>query len=738
MGLENLKSVFNNLSENQINDIPKQAGSRDHKPAAPRIIPSKPLGNILKHSTIDPKSGLHSPISDLSEDFDSFKQTPFPKIDSVFANKSIQLKTGQSLIEDSEHTFGTQGRNKDLIEIGFLEKRQYPSPLSQGGDEPPSNIEFPIHYSKEPPYGGQNLLPQLGYSQNEDATQNNPTATSISKRQKRSDDIFQNLGQNNNLGEGEFILDNLYNHNHTARFDRPTEVPYGQTTINFNRAGIGSLANLDIKGYSGGFRKGSSASILGYGDGREPYIVNPIPKTKQEASGIGNALIQIGSNRDIFPWYQLAQDTSRLLRFYTSSAGVAFYAKEVLTSAATGFGITRPVSLISDLPELIKSPIVVGRSFSAHPIIINAPSIKATTAITVAQQAENSRIFAGQFTAPPVPMPMVGFLNFYHTSLQQPGSINLRKPLARGVEYSSLVKVGALQSSEGFSKIAFLGELQQEMHTRFTFEDPVLNKYFTPLPKDPKNAKYEPVEYVIPLKDEKSTKTNFSSIKKSVKKPAFLGLGLRKPEDIISSKYLLGTKKEGKLLDKPPLENFNAEKLSGDFYVRIKDVRSNRFTYFRGFVTGITENVSPSFTPTNYIGRSEPVYQYERTERDLSFNLRVYPANNTEFKRMYTRIERLTGLAYPEYLQDTDNLSLTRMQPPFTELYMAHIGTKTKGQFGFIKSLSYTVNDSGDWDSENSLPRLFDIAISYQILSKRSPSSSNGSLPSGKFYGEVA
>jgi len=706
MGLENLKSVFNKIGRN---------------------------------STINPAKGVDSPVSDKSQDASSFKQTPFTQIDSVFANKSIQLKTGQSLIEDSEHTFGTQGRNKDLIEIGFLEKRQYPSPLSQGGDEPPSNIEFPIHYSKEPPYGGQNLLPQLGYSQNEDATQNNPTATSISKRQKRSDDIFQNLGQNNNLGEGEFILDNLYNHNHTARFDRPTEVPYGQTTINFNRAGIGSLANLDIKGYSGGFRKGSSASILGYGDGREPYIVNPIPKTKQEASGIGNALIQIGSNRDIFPWYQLAQDTSRLLRFYTSSAGVAFYAKEVLTSAATGFGITRPVSLISDLPELIKSPIVVGRSFSAHPIIINAPSIKATTAITVAQQAENSRIFAGQFTAPPVPMPMVGFLNFYHTSLQQPGSINLRKPLARGVEYSSLVKVGALQSSEGFSKIAFLGELQQEMHTRWEpLGDNLTDKYFTPLPKDPKNAKYEPVEYVIPVTGEKSTKTNFLSIKKSVKKPAFLGLGLRKPEDIISSKYLLGTKKEGKLLDKPPLENFNAEKLSGDFYVRIKDVRSNRFTYFRGFVTGITENVSPSFTPTNYIGRSEPVYQYERTERDLSFNLRVYPANNTEFKRMYTRIERLTGLAYPEYLQDTDNLSLTRMQPPFTELYMAHIGTKTKGQFGFIKSLSYTVNDSGDWDSENSLPRLFDIAISYQILSKRSPSSSNGSLPSGKFYGVIA
>ena len=62
------------------------------------------------------------------------------------------------------------------------------------------------------------------------------------------------------------------------------------------------------------------------------------------------------------------------------------------------------------------------------------------------------------------------------------------------------------------------------------------------------------------------------------------------------------------------------------------------------------------------------------------------------------------------------------MKPPFTELYMAHIGSKQIGQFGYIKSLSYTVNESGDWDSESTLPRLFDIAISYQILNRKTTS----------------
>ncbi len=170
-----------------------------------------------------------------------------------------------------------------------------------------------------------------------------------------------------------------------------------------------------------------------------------------------------------------------------------------------------------------------------------------------------------------------------------------------------------------------------------------------------------------------------------------------------------------------------APEKKGDFYVKIKDLRTGgQILYFRGFVTGITENVNPSFTPINYIGRSEPVYTYERGERDVSFNLKVYPANYTEQKIMYEKIDRLTSLAYPKYLGTDD---LTRMQPPFTELYMAHIGTRKKGQFGFIKSISYTVNEQGDWDALRALPRYFDINISYQILSKKTPDMND------RFYG---
>ena len=178
-----------------------------------------------------------------------------------------------------------------------------------------------------------------------------------------------------------------------------------------------------------------------------------------------------------------------------------------------------------------------------------------------------------------------------------------------------------------------------------------------------------------------------------------------------------------------PLEDQTFDIQKGDFYVRIRDLRDGKFIYFRGYVTGIVENVNPSFNPTQYIGRSEDVYVYQKAERDLSFNLKVYPSNAKEHDFIYTKLNRLTSLSYQKYLTEENNNALVRRKTPVTELYMGHIGErKNKGQFGFIKSLTYTVPDNGDWDALTATPRLFEISIGYQILRKRPP------LLTTKFY----
>ena len=471
---------------------------------------------------------------------------------------------------------------------------------------------------------------------------NNTDVYDDSKIKQRTFDTTK-IGQDNNLGTGDFVLETLYNVNHTPNEDR-IQIQHGQTLINTGRAGMGSFKYMDIKASGRGFRQGGP---LGFGDGREPYIVNEI----------GSKTNSIGNDRDLIPFQAGLEDASRLAKFYTSTAGLAFIAKENITNVAIGSSPkNNPIPRILDAGQ---------RSLLELPDL-NLPA---------------------KLLLPPVNNPLqgnTGFLNFTNQFRDLGSQIaSLRKPFT--AEYSKRHTLAL--------PFGFLGDNAPQSVG------------------DPTGDSRLPIEYP------------------TLKTPRYLGLGrgsVYTDNDKISDTAVLKGEQilaSTGLPDLPPLEtDITNPTQKGDFYVRIKDLRDNKFIYFRGYVTGIVENVNPSFTSTNYIGRSEPVYLYERGERDLSFNLRVYPANITQQDKMYEKIEKLTSLAYPKYLPETDNNSLVRMKAPFTELHMAHIGSRNKGQFGFIKSMSYTVNETGDWDALEALPRLFDIALSYQILQRKPPS----------------
>jgi hypothetical protein len=474
------------------------------------------------------------------------------------------------------------------------------------------------------------------------------------------------LGKDQELGDGDYVLETLYLNNHRGSPER-IQIDTGKKdwegnaiTINTGRAGMGSLGNLDIKGYSSIWRNG-------IGFLKEPYIVHNIPKT-----GFGSALQGVGQNRDLIPFRASLDDISRLAQFYTSPAGVAFMLKENITNVRIGDGVT------------LTEPL-------------------------------------GAIMAPPIPTPRygnTGFLNFIQQSIQGAGLGSIRKPFK--IQYSDRTNIGLSFVNQGDRTLG-VEELQK---IKINPKTPKIVQKGLHKLKDILIKKLATVAQV-PLIGKPTPFIDLRGAGKHDVQGALHGY-----DDKISAKGVVGeTTADGFRPD-----DVIAPNKKGDFYVRIKDLRNKNNIFFRGFVTGIVENVSPAWTPTNYIGRSEPVYMYERAERDLSFNLRVYPANEIQFKSMYEKINALTSLAYPNYQHEfkkvgigdaatlvEDKDSQIRMQPPFTELYMAHIGSRKKGQFGFIKSLSYTVNDSGDWDALSALPRLFDIAISYQILNRKPP-----------------
>jgi hypothetical protein len=166
--------------------------------------------------------------------------------------------------------------------------------------------------------------------------------------------------------------------------------------------------------------------------------------------------------------------------------------------------------------------------------------------------------------------------------------------------------------------------------------------------------------------------------------------------------------------------NIDEEKVGSAFY--FKDLRDNKYVFFRAYIEGLTENISPSYTSHNYIGRSEPVYTYERAEREINFTLKLVAQTKQELEFLYVKMEKLTSMCYPEYQSDDYG---NRMKPPLAKLrYGEYFGKTNKEVMGYIKSLSYSVDNSATYETDpktGRVPKHLNVTIGYQVIHDKAP-----------------
>ncbi len=176
-----------------------------------------------------------------------------------------------------------------------------------------------------------------------------------------------------------------------------------------------------------------------------------------------------------------------------------------------------------------------------------------------------------------------------------------------------------------------------------------------------------------------------------------------------------------------------------------KDLRDNSYIFFRAYIEGLTENISPSYASHAYVGRSEPVWTYERAEREISMTLKLFAQTQDELVSIYEKMNRLTSLCYPEYVDEGETGYGNRMKPPLTKLRYGELFGKTnKELMGYIKSLSYMVEQSSPYESGvikyldddgnarekmARVPKHVIVTIGYQVIHDKSPSLGT------KFYG---
>ena len=170
-------------------------------------------------------------------------------------------------------------------------------------------------------------------------------------------------------------------------------------------------------------------------------------------------------------------------------------------------------------------------------------------------------------------------------------------------------------------------------------------------------------------------------------------------------------------------DQLESEKYGALFY--FKDLRDNSYLFFRGFVEGLTDTVTPSWQETQYVGRSESVFSYDKTDRSIAFSLKMFAFTSDELDELYNKIQRMTSMCYPEYKLDNANFdNKMRSKPPLLKFRYGNLwGSKDSEIMGFLESITYTFPDNTPWETTKGkvVPKSVETAITYKVVNSTPP-----------------
>ncbi len=143
--------------------------------------------------------------------------------------------------------------------------------------------------------------------------------------------------------------------------------------------------------------------------------------------------------------------------------------------------------------------------------------------------------------------------------------------------------------------------------------------------------------------------------------------------------------------------------------VWMKKIGSKKPIMFRALISGLTENVSPSWSTSKFVGNPYNFYTFDSIERSTSFNLKMYCNNAVELAVNWEKITKITQMTYPSVGAQYANAPIMRFR----------IGDIYNNKTGYIESLTYTIPDESNWETDGNsgwLPKIIDVAISIKFI----------------------
>ena len=111
--------------------------------------------------------------------------------------------------------------------------------------------------------------------------------------------------------------------------------------------------------------------------------------------------------------------------------------------------------------------------------------------------------------------------------------------------------------------------------------------------------------------------------------------------------------------------------------ISFQNVRNDKDVFFKAFITAFNETYSPNFNPTEVFGRTDPIYQYKNTTRNITLAFKMPAASESEAFENLGRVQKLLQMLYPSY-KDINN-ALTLSQAPLVRLKVMNLLTSHPG-----------------------------------------------------------
>jgi hypothetical protein len=138
-------------------------------------------------------------------------------------------------------------------------------------------------------------------------------------------------------------------------------------------------------------------------------------------------------------------------------------------------------------------------------------------------------------------------------------------------------------------------------------------------------------------------------------------------------------------------------------------------TQFRGYIKGLSDKFSPSWSETEYVGRPDVGYTYTKLVRDVSFSFMVAASNPVEMKNIWKKCNALASLVSPKLSGHGNMIGPVcglRLGDYFKEDVSADFSI-AGGIPGHISSLNFSIDDEFPWDLDVEKPMYVKIDISF-------------------------